>query len=127
MKTFFQNTLFLIALLSCSHQPIIKYKNNHKKYLQSLRYQEETLSPKSFQLFVKKEIQKKESELINIEGIKEGARLRHTDSEAAQERDFGDIKYFKANSAKIELHQLESRKKLIKKEIFFLRSKLLRQ
>jgi hypothetical protein len=127
-ETLMKKNIFLICLslfiFNCSKQPLGKYKQAHQDYLSKVRVAKEQSSKKDYQEFLSTQIQKKEMELTNLKTIKGGAQQRHSQSESQQSQQEGDINYFRANTARVELHQIDSRMKFIEKELFFLKSQL---
>lgn len=112
------------VFIGCSKQPLIRYKQNHHDYLERVNIMKKKSSPSEYQAFIKTQIQQKELELTNIESLTNNVQNRHSESESQETLNEGDINHFKANNARIELHQLSEKRKWIERQLFFLKSQL---
>ena len=112
-------SLFLIV--SCSRFETCSEKN-HRAYLSYIERQKTSLSGSDFKVLMKKEIERKERELVHLHNYREKINKRlHYDETAIDYRKPHDIASFKAYSGSIEQKNVDLTITILKKELFFLR------
>ncbi len=118
--------MICVALGACSYTQSKNedYKKSHREFLSMVEHKKKTLGKTEYRSFLKATLKNKEDIESNLEGQMDNLKRRTTHNEVMETSSNQEAHLFNANSGAIEMKRLDERMKLVKREIFFLRSQL---
>ena len=118
--------MICVVLGACSSYSFKKedYQKSHREFLSHVEQKKQNLSKTEYRNYLQKELKQKEDIESNLEGQMDNLKRRTTHNEVMETSSNQDAHLFNASSSAIEMKRLDERIKLIKREVFFLRSQL---
>ena len=102
----------------------ISQREEHRKFLSEVESKKIGLSKKDYRKYLEQKLNYKASVLGNLEGQMSNAENRTTHNELMENSSNQDAHRFNASTNSLEMKRLDERIKILKREIFFLRSQL---
>ncbi|TNF30326.1 MAG: hypothetical protein EP319_05640 [Deltaproteobacteria bacterium] len=118
--------MICVVLSSCSYttKKQVDYNKSHREFLSLVEAKKKSLSKSDYRNFLQTALQNKEDVEDNLEGQMDNLKRRTTHNEVMETSSNQEAHLFNANTGAIEMKRLDDRIKLVKREIFFLRSQL---
>ena len=115
-----------VVVSSCSYfgPRKISQREEHRKFLSEVESKKIGLSKKDYRKYLEQKLNYKVSVLGNLEGQMTNAENRTTQNELMENSSNQDAHRFNASTNSLEMKRLDERIKILKREIFFLRSQL---
>lgn len=114
--------LFFVFSVSCAHQ---KYLDEHQTFLRTIEQNKQSMTKPEYRAYLNYQLAAKENELQGLTGMQQNSEghlaVQETMTNQYSSLDNYD---FQSNSTKINLQRIDEKQKLIKKQIFYLRSEL---
>ncbi|MCO4794134.1 MAG: hypothetical protein KC493_10495 [Bacteriovoracaceae bacterium] len=116
--------ILCVALFSCSSFKKVDYQKDHQTFLGLVEKKKSTLSNNDYRIFLKNSLNQKTNVETNLLGQMDNLKGRVSHNEVMSTSSNQDAHLFNAKSSGLEMKRIDERLKILKKEIFFLRSQL---
>ena len=122
MKIVYLSLIALIIASCATHTQ--KLNKEHNSFLRDVQVKKSSLPKKNYRKFLKDTIRAKEDEIIGLRALKnrESTMISQNDTRATQQPE--DIYTFHSQTHAMSWQQLDDREKMLRKQLFFLRSQL---
>lgn len=118
--------MICVVLASCSSftSKKVDQREEHQKFLAEVESKKASLGKKDYRKYLQQKLNYKVNVLGNLQGQMSNAEGRTTHNELMENSSNQEAHRFNANTNSLEMKRLDERIKLLKREIFFLRSQL---
>lgn len=118
--------MICVVISSCSSftSKKVDYQDGHRKFLSEVEAKKASLKKKEYRTYLQQKLDYKVGVLGNLQGQMSNAEGRNEQSELMSGSSNSEAHRFNAQSSGLEMRRLDERIKILKRQIFFLRSQL---